>query len=324
MVKRYSLFGLLIGALLLSACGSLATPVPLVTEAPVTEVAQLEPTEADVVEPTEAPPTETPIPVSPTPTEEPTEEPTLVPTEPQDQISLLVSISGNVENGETLFNTFYDEVGFACMTCHLPNSEEMLIGPGLLNVGQRSVTRIEGQSAAEYIYNSIIHPNDYIVETYPENLMPQTYRDLFSDQQLFDLVAYLLTLEGEATGGTDAGAADTNSVEVVFPDFTTPGDAARGEELFNTFQADAGFACMTCHLPDSEDMLIGPGLLNVFTRAETRVDGQTAEEYIYTSIVSPSTYVVDGFTDGLMPGNWAEIYNDESILDIMAYLQTLE
>lgn len=101
-------------------------------------------------------------------------------------------------------------------------------------------------------------------------------------------------------------------------------DPAHGEDLFNTFQADAGFACSTCHHDDSEDRLIGPGLLNVAARAETRVEGQDAVEYIYISIINPDAYLVDGFTDDLMPENWAEIYSDDDIADIMAYLFTLE
>ncbi len=100
-------------------------------------------------------------------------------------------------------------------------------------------------------------------------------------------------------------------------------DAANGEVLFNTFQPDAGFACATCHRADSEDRLIGPGLLNIGTRAESRVAGQSGLEYIRTSIIDPGAYVVDTFPDGLMPQNWAEIYTEGEINDIIAYLLTL-
>ncbi len=101
-------------------------------------------------------------------------------------------------------------------------------------------------------------------------------------------------------------------------------DAVNGEALFNTFQPDAGFGCSTCHNADSEARLIGPGLLNIESRAETRVEDQSALDYIYTSIISPSAFVVPDFPDGLMPPNWAEIYSEDEIYDIMAYLLTLE
>ena len=101
------------------------------------------------------------------------------------------------------------------------------------------------------------------------------------------------------------------------------GNAENGELLFNTFQASTGFACATCHLVDSENTLIGPGLLNVAMRAETRVDGQSATDYLYTSIVEPSAYVVEGQPDGLMPQTWAQIYDEDEINDLVAYLMTL-
>lgn len=102
------------------------------------------------------------------------------------------------------------------------------------------------------------------------------------------------------------------------------GDAANGEVLFNTFQPAASFACVTCHLVDSEERLIGPGLLNISTRAGTRIEGLSAVEYIQQSITDPSAYIVEGFPDGLMPQNWAEIYSEEEIGDIIAYLMTLQ
>jgi hypothetical protein len=46
-------------------------------------------------------------------------------------------------------------------------------------------------------------------------------------------------------------------------------------------------------------------------------------EYIRTSIVNPGAYVVKTFSDGLMPQNWAEIYSEDEIDDLIAYLLTL-
>ena len=55
----------------------------------------------------------------------------------------------------------------------------------------------------------------------------------------------------------------------------TTGDPANGQVLFNTFQPAASFSCATCHYVDREDQLIGPGLLNVSIRAESRAGGAT-------------------------------------------------
>lgn len=103
----------------------------------------------------------------------------------------------------------------------------------------------------------------------------------------------------------------------------TTGDPANGQVLFNTFQPAASFACATCHYVDREDQLIGPGLLNVSIRAESRVPGISIYDYLHTSIVNPGAFVVPGFPDGLMPRNWADVYSESEINDLIVYLMTL-
>lgn len=100
-----------------------------------------------------------------------------------------------VDAGEVLFNTFYDEVGFACETCHFVDQETRKIGPGLINIADRAETRVDGQTAEVYISHAITNPNEYIVEEYTENLMPQTYADILTTEEVDALVAYLMTLQ---------------------------------------------------------------------------------------------------------------------------------
>lgn len=323
--------GWVLMALVLAGCGTYATPVWQATITP-TAVAIADASGSQSVVQTIAP-TETPIPTTtPEPTAIPTEEstPTQEPTTAQvaSPIDRLVAIS-DVENGETLFNMQQPSIGFACSTCHHVDQETQLIGPGLLNIKDRAATRVDGQSAAEYMNNSIHNPNDFIVEGFPEGVMPQNWSDVYSDSDIFDIIAYLMTLEGEAvviesTGGADKTASNfvpSDEVKTSLPDTA---NAEIGAVLFQTFQLDAGFACSTCHNSDSENRLIGPGLLNVGSRADTRVDGQPAIDYLYTSITNPGAFIVPDFPDRLMPVNWAEIYTEDEIYDIIAYLLTLE
>jgi mono/diheme cytochrome c family protein len=100
-------------------------------------------------------------------------------------------------------------------------------------------------------------------------------------------------------------------------------DAAKGKQLFNTFQPVAGIACSTCHRVDSEERLVGPGLLNVGIRAATRVKGQSAVTYLRDSIVNPSVYVVEGYA-GIMPKTWGKVFTEAEIDDIISYLLTLK
>ncbi len=103
---------------------------------------------------------------------------------------------GDPARGAALFTTMFSEVGFACATCHRVDSDEQLVGPGLLNVASHAAGHVPGLSVEEYLYQSITDPGAYVVPGFPDNLMPRTYRELFTDEQIGDLMAYLLSLGG--------------------------------------------------------------------------------------------------------------------------------
>lgn len=189
-------------SLMVTACGSVAQPQPLVTNTPLPEGAvAIIPTNT----PTSIPPTATTEPTlppteTPTPTEEPTEEATAETAQesaPSDQYSVLASF-GSASKGEALFQEVFEtsQGPFSCFTCHNVDSELQKIGPGLLNVPEKAKTRIDGYSAAQYLYESILHPGDYLVEGFEQAplSMPDNYSTLLTDTQVYDLVAYLLTL----------------------------------------------------------------------------------------------------------------------------------
>ncbi len=84
-----------------------------------------------------------------------------------------------------------------CIGCHALNPNQVMAGPTWHNVGETAATRVEDQSAATYLYNSIFHPNDYVVEGYMPNIMLQIYEQTLSDQDVADIISYLLSLQGE-------------------------------------------------------------------------------------------------------------------------------
>lgn len=101
------------------------------------------------------------------------------------------------------------------------------------------------------------------------------------------------------------------------------GDAANGETLFTQPIIGSAPGCITCHSLEPDVVIVGPSQAGLATRAETRVPGQSAEEYIRESIMTPDAYVVEGFTAGVMYQNYATDLTQEQIDDIVAYTLSL-
>ncbi|OQA45197.1 MAG: Cytochrome c2 precursor [Chloroflexi bacterium ADurb.Bin325] len=100
--------------------------------------------------------------------------------------------AGNASAGETLFKQALVGQNPGCATCHSVDGSQ-LVGPSLKGVAERAASRVQGESAAEYLHQSLVEPNAYVVEGFSEGIMP-SYKGL-SEAQLNDLVAYLLTLK---------------------------------------------------------------------------------------------------------------------------------
>lgn len=106
------------------------------------------------------------------------------------------ALVGDPANGAVLFNQMITEVSFACGTCHRVDSDLQLIGPGLLGIAARAAERDPEATPEEYVYTSIVNPDAYVVEGFSADLMPETYTEIFTPQEIADLVAYALSLEG--------------------------------------------------------------------------------------------------------------------------------
>lgn len=119
---------------------------------------------------------------TPEPTEKagPTEE--AEPTEEVEPTEEAASPAGDPAAGEELFAT-------NCSACH---AEEDGAGPPLAGIGERAATRVDGMSAEEYLHESIVDPAAYVVEGFAP-IMPKDYADKLSEEEITDLIAYLLT-----------------------------------------------------------------------------------------------------------------------------------
>jgi len=110
----------------------------------------------------------------------------------------LPSTASPEERGRAVFLS--DKTG--CKACHAVDTEpdaKGLVGPNLTHIGTEAATRVAGQSAAEYIRTAIINPGAFIAPNCPAgacgNIMPQDFGQKLSQQELDDLVAYLLSLK---------------------------------------------------------------------------------------------------------------------------------
>jgi mono/diheme cytochrome c family protein len=108
---------------------------------------------------------------------------------------------------------------------------------------------------------------------------------------------------------------------VEFPE----GDAATGKELF------VSYGCSGCHgIPDEgTPASVGPDLTNIAEDGALRVEGQTAEQYVYESILNPSAFIAPECPNGActgppsaMPSTFAARMgaNPQDMADIIEYL----
>ncbi len=98
---------------------------------------------------------------------------------------------GDPARGEMLFAESINGAP-TCISCHAL-SDQGGVGPGLAGYAEIAGERVEGQSAEAYTYLAIVRPSAHIVSGYG-NLMYAEYRSRLSDQQVADLMAYLLNL----------------------------------------------------------------------------------------------------------------------------------
>ncbi len=101
-------------------------------------------------------------------------------------------IVGSAVSGELL----YDQE-FGCTDCHRDGaSAPDTIGTVTRIQSERfSEPGFEGYTVMQYLVESITRPGDYVVEGYSSGLMPVNFGLRMTDQQLADIVAFLMTQE---------------------------------------------------------------------------------------------------------------------------------
>lgn len=128
--------------------------------------------------------------------------------------------------------------------------------------------------------------------------------------RIFIILLFVLTLA--ACGGSAGAQSNPN----VAPANSLSPEEAAGQKVFET-------SCAACHSTLEDMVIVGPSLHGVAGHAGDRVEGQDAERYLYTSILDPEEYLVEGY-DNLMPASLGKQLTGEELDAVVAYLMTLE
>lgn len=117
--------------------------------------------------------------------------------------------AGDAANGEELYN-----IEYACSACHgdPADASTASVGPSLSDIANTGATRQDDYTAADYLYESALHPGNFIAPECPNgpcgepSAMPNTFGERMSLQDMADVLSFLL--------GTDTFES---SAEVVYP-----------------------------------------------------------------------------------------------------------
>lgn len=101
--------------------------------------------------------------------------------------------SGDAQRGRAIFESGGEKYTeqFYCSRCHSLDGADGY-GPTMQGIAALAAERVPGISPEEYIHQSILEPDAFIVPGYREN-MGLIHSRLLSQQEVEDLVAFLLT-----------------------------------------------------------------------------------------------------------------------------------
>lgn len=103
---------------------------------------------------------------------------------------------GNPTVGEQVFNSRHADAP-SCSFCHSVDATATGrgVGPSLAGIATRAGSRAEGQDHVTYLRESIVDPAAFLADENTTNRMYQHFGDILTEQQINDLIAYLLTLK---------------------------------------------------------------------------------------------------------------------------------
>lgn len=225
------------------------------------------------------------------------------------EISGALSGEELAEVGEEVF----ESAEGGCLACHAMGREG-LRAPDLAGIGAVAAERVPGQSADEYLRESIVDPCAYIVEGY-DCIMPQTILQTLGEAKVTTLVAYLQSQGGEITVSISAEEAAGEAAPAESAGVGVTGTTA--EEII------VAAGCNGCHTIEAvgAEGMVGPDLSQVGSRL-------TPAE-IRESILEPDAVIAEDCPTGpcqpgVMPANLGERLTAGQLETLVTFLSNLD
>ncbi len=197
-----------------------------------------------------------------------------------------------------------------CTVCHglgtqAPNLRTDHEGQG--PIGQRCATRVPGQDCKAYIYESITNSASYVVDGF----VPMVFQArLFSQQQIWALVAYVQSQGGDVTvTGIEIQAAMQADAEA-------PPPGGPSTASLDPLEIMRDNLCFLCHILDADGPAeeIGPP----FAGMGARIDAAR----IRRSILDPGAEAAEGYEEllGSMPPNLPDMLTARQLEILVEFL----
>lgn len=106
-----------------------------------------------------------------------------------------IETESRAEAGESLYYESTLGVNAGCRVCHSLNPGEVIVGPSFDGVATRAATAVLGLTAEQYLHESIVDPNAYVVHGFEPDVMLPNFDEILTEKEIGDLVAFLMTLE---------------------------------------------------------------------------------------------------------------------------------
>ncbi len=210
-----------------------------------------------------------------------------------------------------------------CTLCHKPaplGRAPDIEGADMVAVSEERLAdgRYQGEAkdAAGYILESMVDPSRYVVATWgkkgtndAESPMPAVDKPpiQLSTVEIDAVIAYLQAKDGnEVTVSLPSPEAAAETAAAAPAATGAPVPAATADEAMTKY------VCTGCHALDSNDALVGPGLLSVGARLST--------DEIRQSIIDPNAVISEGFPPA-MPADFADkmtVRELEMIVELLA------